>query len=198
MNIRILIEYHNEFLHKNPIGILDTIYQHETFTELWKFCLEKICRKPQILFNSDKFINLKAPLLELMLKREDLNLSEIEIWKSLLKRYFAQQKIVNNPVKWNEDDIIKLESALYRFIPLIRFYDIKPADFFYKVYHYKIILPKDLIYDLLEFHIVPNMKPKTNLAHSRRPKIDSTLVESDYFSLFASWIDKKDSLYFLK
>ncbi|RIA86971.1 BTB/POZ protein [Glomus cerebriforme] len=103
-----LIENHNECLHKNPIGILDTIYQHETFTELWKFCLEKICRKPQIFFNSDKFINLKAPLLELLLKRDDLNLSEIEIWESLLKCCFAQQKIVNNPAKWNEDDIIKL------------------------------------------------------------------------------------------
>ncbi|RIA82320.1 hypothetical protein C1645_862820 [Glomus cerebriforme] len=176
--LRILIEYHNEFLHKNPIGILDTIYQHETFTELWKFCLEKICEKPQILFNSDKFINLKAPLLELLLKRDDLNLSEIETWESLLKWCFSQQKIVNNPAKWNEDDIIKLEGALYRFITLIRFYDIKPADFFYK------------------FPI--NMKPKTNLAPSRRPKIDSTLVESDYFSFFASWIDKKDSLYFNK
>ncbi|RIA86972.1 hypothetical protein C1645_740464 [Glomus cerebriforme] len=42
------------------------------------------------------------------------------------------------------------------------------------------------------------MKPKTNLAPSRRPKIDSTLVESDYISLFASWIDKKDSLYYNK
>jgi hypothetical protein len=26
------------------------------------FCLEKICDEPKILFNSDNFINLKAPL----------------------------------------------------------------------------------------------------------------------------------------
>ncbi|RIA94184.1 hypothetical protein C1645_818473 [Glomus cerebriforme] len=31
-----------EHLQKNPTEILEAIYQHETYTELWKFCLEKI------------------------------------------------------------------------------------------------------------------------------------------------------------
>jgi hypothetical protein len=60
------------------------------------------------------------------------------------------------------------------------------------------ILPHDLIHDLLEFHIVPNMKPKANLPLSRRPKlniqIDSTLIESKHIPLFVSWIDKKNHL----
>src|SRR6185295_12448970 len=67
-----LIEHQTEFLHQNPTDILETVYQYETFTSLWNFCLEKICENPNILFNSGKFINLKAPLLELLLKRDDL------------------------------------------------------------------------------------------------------------------------------
>src|SRR3954452_16696412 len=59
-----LIEHKAEFLQQNPTGILETVYQHETFTDLWNFCLEKICKEHKILFNSDQFINLKAPLLE--------------------------------------------------------------------------------------------------------------------------------------
>src|SRR5204863_98218 len=181
-------------------GILETVYQHETFTDLWDFCLEKICKDPKILFNSDKFINLKAPLLELLLKRDDLYLNEIEIWESLLKWCFFQQNITNDPAKWNKEDITKLEKVLFRFIPLIRFYDIEPADFFYKVYCYKSILPQDLINDLLEFHIVPNMQPKTNVAPSRQPnlkfKLDSTLIKSKHIPLFASWIDRKDSSHY--
>jgi hypothetical protein len=91
---------------------------------------------------------------------------------------------------------------LHRFIPLIRFYHIEPADFFYKVYCYKDILPQDLIHDLLEFHIVPNMKPKANVA-PRIPNLlnlkpDSILIESKHIPLFASWIDKKDSSYYNK
>jgi len=95
------------------------------------------------LFDSDKFFNLKAPLLELLLKRDDLNMDEIKIWESLLKWYFSQQNMKNDPTKWNKDDITKIERVLYRFIPLIRFYDIEPTDFFYKVYCYKDILPPD-------------------------------------------------------
>ena len=127
-----LIKHQTEFLHQNPTGILETVYQHETFTDLWNFCLEKICEEPKILFNSDKFVNLKAPLLEALLKRDDLNVDEIEIWESLLKWCFAQQNVKDDPTKWNKDDITKIEMSLHRFTPLIRFYDIKPADFFYK------------------------------------------------------------------
>src|SRR5437667_5185945 len=102
----------------------------------------------------------------------------------------------------NKMDITKIEGSLHRFIPLVRFYDIEPTDFFYKVYCYKDILPQDLINDLLEFHIVPNIKPKTNAAPSRKPnlkfKLDSTIIESNHIPLFASWIDKKDSSHYNK
>ena len=73
-----LIEHQAEFLHQNPTGILETVYQHESFTNLWNFCLDKICEEPKILFSSNNFINLKAPLLELLLKRDDLDMEEIE------------------------------------------------------------------------------------------------------------------------
>src|SRR5438094_5372055 len=110
-----LIEHQTEFLYQNPTGILETVYQHETFIDLWNFCLEKVCEEPKILFDSDQFLNLKAPLLELLLKRDDLNLDEIEIWESLLKWCFAQQNVKNDQIKWSKDDITKIERALYRF-----------------------------------------------------------------------------------
>src|SRR6202000_852265 len=193
-----LIEHKAEFLRQNPTGILETVYQHETFTDLWNFCFEKICNEPKILFNSDKFINLKATLLEVLLKRDDLDMDEIEIWESLLKWCFAQQNINNDSANWSKDDITKIERSLHRFIPLIRFYDIRPTDFFYKVYKYKDILPQDLIHDLLEFHIVPDVKPKANIAPTRKPIFDSTLVKPEHIRIFSSWIDKKDSSYYNK
>ena len=194
-----LIEHQTEFLHQNPTDILETVYQHEAFTDLWNFCLEIICEEPKILFNSDNFINLKAPLLELLLKRDDLDLNEIEIWESLLKWCFSQQNMTNDPMRWSKEDITNVEKTLHGFITLIRFYDIEPTDFFYKVYCYRDILPKDLVHDLLEFHIVPNMKPKHD-APSRKLnlkfKLDSTLINSNHIPLFASWIDKKCSSYY--
>jgi len=140
--------------------------------------------------------------LELLLKRDDLNVDEIEIWESLLKWCFAQQNMKNDPAKWSKEDITKIERSLHRLIPLIRFYDIEPTDFFYKVYNYKDILPQDLVHDLLEFHIVPNMRPKANAPPSRKSnlkfKLDSTLIESKHIPIFSSWIDRKDSSHYDK
>src|SRR5205085_8917749 len=123
---------------------------------------------------------------------------EIEIWESLLKWCFAQQNMKNDPVKWSKEDITKIEESLRRFIPLIRFYDIEPTDFFYKVYCYRDILPQDLIHDLLEYHIVPNMKPKTNVPSRKSIKIDSSLIKSKHIPLFASWVDRKESSHYDK
>ncbi|RGB36876.1 hypothetical protein C1646_782622 [Rhizophagus diaphanus] len=122
-------------------------------------------------------------------------MDEIEIWESLLKWCFAQQNIEYDPTIFGKDDITKIERSLYRFIPLIIFYDIEPTDFFYRVNNYKDILPQDLIHDLLEFHIVPDIKPKTNVVSPRKPKLGSTLIQSNNAALFTSWIDRKDSSY---
>ncbi|GBB91867.1 hypothetical protein RclHR1_01930009 [Rhizophagus clarus] len=98
-----LIEHKTEFLRQNPTDILETIYHHETFTNL---CFEIIRGNPKILFNSNKFINLKASLLELLLERDDLNMDETEIWENLLKcknsRFNSTQLIRGyNPLDWN-------------------------------------------------------------------------------------------------
>jgi hypothetical protein len=122
-----LIEFQTEFLTQDPTGILETVYQRETFTDLWNFCLKKVCNEPEILFSSENFINLKAPLLEL-LKKDDLKMNEIGIWENLLKWCFAQQNIQNDPAKWSKDDVTNIKRVLYRFIHLIRFYDIEPSD----------------------------------------------------------------------
>ncbi|CAB4383842.1 unnamed protein product [Rhizophagus irregularis] len=95
-----LIEHQPEFLLQCKIEIIEAIHQYESFTDLCNFYLEKICEEPKTLFGSDKFINLKASLLEVLLKRNDLIIDEIEIWEYVLKWSFAQQNIKNDPTKW--------------------------------------------------------------------------------------------------
>ncbi|POG76866.1 hypothetical protein GLOIN_2v851760 [Rhizophagus irregularis DAOM 181602=DAOM 197198] len=194
-----LINHRHEFLRQqNSIEILETIYQHESFKDLWNFYLEKICEEPEILFKSEKFINLKAPLLELLLKRDDLNLDEIIMWDNLIKWCLAQHSNVSQDVKnWNKEDVTIMERAIHRFIPLIRFYDISPEDFLSKVFPYKGLLPDDLISNILTFHMVPN-KLNINVQPSRKPKniYDSTLIKSQHFAIFASWIEKKNNSHY--
>jgi hypothetical protein len=195
-----LIKHQCEFLRQNSVEILKTIYQHGSLTDLWSFYLEKICEEPEILFNSDKFINLNAPLLESILKRDDLKLNEIFIWDSLIKWCLAQNSNISQDVKkWNKEDITIMERTIHRFIPLIRFYHISPQDFISRVFPYKGLLSDDLISDIFTFHMAPNMKPNINIQPLRQSKCvvyDSTLISSQHFAIFSSWIEKKNDSHY--
>ncbi|CAB4377866.1 unnamed protein product [Rhizophagus irregularis] len=85
-----IIENYQQFLQNDPVGILQIVNYNKSFVNLQEFCLEAICSDPKILFNSDKFIKLPAPLLEIVLKRDDLNLAEIEeLRDDILKFHMA-------------------------------------------------------------------------------------------------------------
>ncbi|GBC03004.1 hypothetical protein RclHR1_04930001 [Rhizophagus clarus] len=195
-----LIKNEDKFLQRNPIEILETVYQHESFTDLWNYFIEKICEEPEMLFNSDKFINLKAPLLKLLLTRDDLSLDEIEIWDNLLNWSLAQNPTISHDTtKWSKEDIIVMERSLHGFVPLVRFYYISSDDFIEKVYPLKKLLPEDLVDGLVKFHITPNKKlSDSNIGPPRQSKFiyDSALIERQHFAIFASWIDKKENLHY--
>ncbi|RGB38450.1 hypothetical protein C1646_740595 [Rhizophagus diaphanus] len=93
-----LIKNKSTFLHQNAVETLETIYQRESFTNLWNFCIDKVYKEPKILFEADKFVNLKAPLIESVFKRNDLNLDEIVI------------------ILFNSDKFIKLKAPLLELI----------------------------------------------------------------------------------
>ncbi|CAB4377965.1 unnamed protein product [Rhizophagus irregularis] len=194
-----LIKHHHEFLQNNPVEILETVYQRETFTDLWNYYLEKICEKPDVLFKSDKFINLNATLLELLLKRDDLLLDEIDIWDNLIKWCFSQHSTIQQDVnKWNKEEITIMERIIHRFIPLIRIHHIPSADFVTKVYPYKEILPKDLINNILVFHMAPYEQLNVDIQFPRKQQCvyDSVIIYNNHFAIFSGWIDKKIQFYY--
>jgi hypothetical protein len=196
-----LVKYIHKFLRQYPIEILETIYQHEIFTDLWDYCLEEICAEPDILFKSDNFINLKVPLLELLLKRDDLSLDEIDLWDNLIKWCFSQNPFIQQDVKkWNNEEIIIMEEALHRFIPLIRFYHISSEDFLLKVYPFRILLPEDLINNVLAFHMTPNRKLIADVQSLRKSKYvyDSVIIDDEHLAIFSSWIEKENYSYYNK
>ncbi|RGB34121.1 hypothetical protein C1646_163787 [Rhizophagus diaphanus] len=189
-----MINHQDEFLQRNPVEILETSYQYESFTDLRNFTLNKVCEKPEILFESDKFVNLKAPLLGLLLKRNDLLLEEIIIWDNLVKWCLAQHSnISQDPTQWNNDDIAIMDRTIHEFIPLIRFYYISSEDFVTKVYPFKDIMPKDLVSNILTFRMAPNKQLNMGIPSPRQStnNIDSIIINEKHVVIFANWIDRK-------
>src|SRR6266496_3632462 len=100
-----LIKNHQQFLRNDTVEILQMIYYRKTLINIQECCLETICFKPKILFNTVNFTNLPAPLLEIILKRDILCINEIEVWENLIKWGLAQKKSLNENVsKWYQEE----------------------------------------------------------------------------------------------
>jgi hypothetical protein len=128
--------------------------------------------------------------LEIILKRDDLNLDEIEVWNNLIKWGLAQDKTLNEDVsKWNQEKFNIFERILHKFIPLVRFCHISSEDNFNKVRPYEGILPKELREEILKFHMVPGYKPILNNLSWRCPSI---LINQKHVAIIANWIDRKE------
>ncbi|EXX75928.1 uncharacterized protein OCT59_004922 [Rhizophagus irregularis] len=194
-----IIENQQQFLQNDPIGIFQIIYYRKSLANLQEYCLDMICSEPEILFNSDKFTQLPAPLLEIILKRDDLNLEEIKIWENLIKWGLAQEQVLNQDIsKWSKDDINIFKRVLYKFIPLIRFYDISSRDYFNKVKPYEKLLSKELRDDILKSHMIPEYKPIYTPRHSKNNiNIDSVIINREHIVLFSNWIDKKENIKYI-
>ncbi|RGB38003.1 hypothetical protein C1646_756248 [Rhizophagus diaphanus] len=191
---KFLIKNHQKFLQYDAVEILQRVHHLNTFYKIQKFCLDMICFKPFILFNSEKFIHLPASLLEIILKQDDLNLDEIEIWEILIKWGLTQMNnnILNDDIsEWNRENFNNLERILRKFIPLIGFYDISTEDYFSKIKPFEQILPEELRKDILKFHTVPEYEPIFD-TYTPRCKIDSVLIYQKHTTLFANWIDRKE------
>ena len=190
------IENHQQ-LRIDPVKILQIVYCHQVFNNIHKSCLETICFEPEILFNSVKFIDLPAPLLEIILKRDYLNFDEIEVWENLIKWGLAQEKTLNEDVsKWRQEEFNVFKRILYKFIPLIRLFYISSEDYFNKVRPYEDILSKELREEILKFHMVPGYKSTLNHLLPKRPKYydDSVLINRNHIKIFTNWIKRNEKI----
>src|SRR6266540_2473560 len=89
-----------------------------------------------------KIIYLKDILFNL-LKRDDLQAEEIDIWDCLIKWGIEQTPGLRNKNsdgnKWNQENFKSLKKTLSQFIPHIRFLEISHEDFLHKVHPYKAV-----------------------------------------------------------
>ncbi|PKK74706.1 hypothetical protein RhiirC2_846620 [Rhizophagus irregularis] len=198
---KVLIEKESEWLLQNLLPILKILSTHQTFTILFDYLLKIICSNPQLIFgNHNKFLELDENIMIQLLKRDDLEMEEIDIWNYLIKWgiYKTNHLKEENLTNWIKQDFKDLEKVLHNCIPLIRFFQISSTELYDKVRKpYKKILPKELNEDIIKYFMKPGSKPTfpKGIFSNRIKIINSNIIKSTHAALISSWVDNKEKNY---
>ncbi|GET00935.1 BTB/POZ protein [Rhizophagus clarus] len=169
------IENESEWMEQHFELIYRTSFKSNHLLELQQFCTDFMEKFPEKIFKSFDFTSLpEKPLIQLI-KRDDLQMKEIEIWEHLLKWGLAQNQTLvpdpNTPNTWSDNDFETLENTLRNCLPFIRFFSLSSKEFLQKVRPYKKLLKKQLYEELLSSHLNPDIKETEEIIGGYNPII---------------------------
>jgi hypothetical protein len=107
------------------------------------------------------YLGSKILSLVSLIKRDDLQMKEIEIWEHTLKWGLEKNPtLLSDPITWSDEDFKMMENTLQHCLPLVRFFSLSSEDFFQKVRPYKKLLKHELYKELLGSYLNSNSEPK--------------------------------------
>ncbi|RGB23154.1 hypothetical protein C1646_16235 [Rhizophagus diaphanus] len=180
----------NDWMKQNGIKLYNTIFRHKgVFSKLEKLCNDIMSQEPKLLIDSNEFWGLDDDALLSIIQRDNLNMKEIVIWENLIKWGIAKNSTLNSDMTtWSINEYKTLKETLSTFIQHIRFFQMSPQEYYYKVRPLGKLLPKELKEDLNLYYIVPNSILATKVLPPRI-KFDSSILTTNYFNLISYWID---------
>ncbi|CAI2163018.1 19587_t:CDS:2 [Funneliformis geosporum] len=146
------------------------ICQHKQFPNLGKYALDLACRNPKLIFESKNFLQMEQDILIQLLKCDDLELKEFEIWEHLIRWGIANTNsttIDDDLTKWTPMDFNNLENILHNCIPHIRFFHMSPNDYAKVRGQFKSILPSGLDAEVIQYFLNLNANPSFNVLKPR-------------------------------
>ncbi|GET02108.1 hypothetical protein GLOIN_2v1868421 [Rhizophagus clarus] len=200
-----LVNYLQKYLIENNS---DWMEQHFEFTqqissqsnnllELQEFCTNLMVQSPEKIFKSFDFALLSEKSLISLIKRDDLQMQEIEIWENVLKWGLAQNPtLIPDPITWTDDDFKNMKVTLQNCLPFVRFFYLSSKEFSYKVRPYQKLLNNELYEDLLNYYLDPDSVSTYNIIRPRKilsstaQIIDSQIVNASIASTILNWINK--------
>src|SRR6266480_2193921 len=220
-----LMKEEKEWIQENLIDIYKISAKHQSFNLLQDYCDELIyCDNAELLLKSKDIVVIEKPMLMTILKKDDLELREIDIWDCVirwgmgqvenleqLKRIeeiepgqhlpkFKKQKIKlekENILELNKDHLKELKDILGDIIPLVRFNQITSTEFHKEIEPYKKIIDKELYEEIIQiYHNNSNDNWQPRLLLQRCPRIkEGKLLNSRMKYLISGWIDLKKYFY---
>ncbi|GBC02828.1 hypothetical protein RclHR1_04840011 [Rhizophagus clarus] len=192
------IENKSEWIEQNFELTHRKSFQSNSLLELQKFCTDLMAKSPEKVFKSFDFTSLPEKSLVSLIRRDDLQLKEVEIWEHVLRWGLEKNStLLSDPKTWSDDDFKIIKNTLQHLLPLIRFFSLSSEDFFQKVHPYKKLLEHQFYEELLGSYLDSSVEPSNNILLPRYRNIDgiidSKIVNLNIVSLISRWIDKMDT-----
>src|SRR5581483_2287858 len=205
LRLQELIDYLQKYLIENQVewmtqnfGLAYQLsFQSDSLLELQEFCMDLMTKFPEKVFKSLDFTSLSEKSLVSLIKKDNLQMKEVEVWDHVLKWGLAKNStLIQFPETWSDNDFKTMENTLQHCLPLIRFFSLSSEEFMEKVRPYKKLLKRQLYEELLNSYLNPNSEPNDNILLPRNRNIDgiidSKIVNLNIVSLISRWIDKID------
>jgi hypothetical protein len=186
-----LIKTQAYWMEENFNLICQTSFENDSFLELQKFCTHLTSEEPEKIFESPNFSSIPEKLLITVIKSDNIQMEEIQVWEHVLRWGLAQNpELPSDPTNFSKEDFDNLKNSLKNCIPYIKFHNLSSDEFSEKVLPYRKILSEELYEDLLKHFLDSNNQP---IKKSRIPKetdIDSKIITFQHVELITKWIDK--------
>jgi len=186
-----LINQQKEWIQRNVFTVRKYALSSNLLSRLLDYCNQIMVSTPEIIFKSDDLKSVPKETLITLLKHDELNMEEIDIWTSVVQWAVMQiPGLVNEPRDWSFDDVVKVRAVISDVIPHIRFFNISSKDFNKKIVTYDELLTKPLRHDILHYHMENNYKPTIPMLPPRKGQaaikfnIDSVIINEQQ----AAWI----------
>ncbi|RHZ58574.1 hypothetical protein Glove_372g33 [Diversispora epigaea] len=175
-----LLEFKASWLKTHFSFVYHSIFMNNKFKNLKKFCNDIIVKYPKLIFESNEFASLHESALVSILKRDDLQMKESEIWDYLIKWGTAQNPTLPKKLEeWSARNFTTLKTTLQQCLPLIRYFHISNSDVMDKIKPYKKILDKQLWDDMKQHLILPDrpvlsviLPPRIDMIQELPPRIN--------------------------
>ncbi|KAF0541192.1 serine-enriched protein [Gigaspora margarita] len=140
-----LLDNNPPWLRHNFFHVLQTSFKNDNLKDLQQFCTNIIVKYPNIIFDSDEFLNLSENILVFILRIDNIQMDEGKIWDHTINWGIAQNSFLpHNLDQWTDEHFLALKHSLQNCLSLIRYFQISAEDVIEKVQPYKKILDSTL------------------------------------------------------
>ncbi|RHZ65290.1 hypothetical protein Glove_318g31 [Diversispora epigaea] len=211
--LTLLIEAKGSWLEKHFPLVYRTIYDGQNFKKLENYYKDMFAKNPNLIFDSSDFTSLQESAMVSLLKRNDLQIKEDEIWDYVIKWGVAQNPTLpTNLEEWSKENFLTLKTTLQQCLPHIRYFHLSADEVLDSIKPYKKILEKQLWEDINQRLLAPDrpvksiiLPPRSPLVknkkkelppHINKPKENfSTIISEDHAAEISTWIDRKPTNY---